>query len=290
MIDAGGTVMTRADNPQQRLFRNSTTGASVFDANQFEYDWTGGFEVGARYKIDRCRTLELRYFQINDIDAQGVFFVPTAEDLIVENTGQDLIGNLGGDMAGAVSASTDVLSFESNLRRRQNEVTDLFFGFRFAQIRDEFNTFIDVPAIPFTNDITFDADNHLYGLQIGAESVLYDNSSRGVRLDSILKGGVYINDIDVDMVNIQSGALFGNASDSATSFASLLEANLGATWQLTPNISFRCGYQSTLFTGVALATEQLSGNSSVFNPATVNADDDEVLFLHGATFNLRLRL
>jgi hypothetical protein len=153
-------------------------------------------------------------------------------------------------------------------------------GFRFVEFDDSLIVQFAPPGGAFTDVYEIDVNNHLYGVQIGAEAAI---GSVGLwQLDGWLKAGVYRNDAD------QSTNMFipitgsARARDDHTAF--LGSVGLSAVRPVTASLAFRAGYQAMWLDGVALAPSQIAVTNVQNNFAGV--DINEGVFFHGVTIGL----
>jgi len=293
-LSLAGVYMTRDNNSNRRLLRDNTTNASLFNADQFDYDWEPGVDFAIGYHIDSQNSVEARVLWLDQFSASGNFSIPAANDLILETSIPDLIGNFAGPLSGQVSASTDFYSLEANWKGMQLGSGDLMVGVRHANLDDSFNTFVSVPAIPFTNDITWEADNRLYGVQIGWNGTLFEDESAGFSVGGVVKGGIYYNDGRVRMQNFQTGGfvgrqLFGSATDSVSETAAIVEAGLTMSMKINEAVYLEAGYQVLYASGVATAASQVGRTSSAFDPNTLRADASNNVLFHGGRVGAKIR-
>src|SRR5690606_6008398 len=89
-----------------------------------------------------------------------------------------------------VDSSTELHSAEFNLRRRIHDCVTLVAGFRWFELSDELVAYSTSPSV--LEFYSVDADNHLYGFQIGADAVLLQPTPR-FRVDSIFRVGIFGN-------------------------------------------------------------------------------------------------
>jgi hypothetical protein len=107
---------------------------------------------------------------------------------------------------------------------------------------------------------TFDlrAQNELFGLQLGAESLLWSYADR-LRVETAAKAGAYGN-------AASSGLFYQLQNRGATTpyeqhayrgnVAFVGDVAISGSYQITHNLAVRGGYQLLWLSGVAIATEQ----------------------------------
>jgi hypothetical protein len=160
-------------------------------------------------------------------------------------------------------------------------------GFQYASA-DAFPVFGADPSNEAFYDI--DVENHLVGLQLGANANYY--VGRRLRLRATPKVGVYNNHINqmqriynADGVAVvgPGNPLAGQAYDvnnSKDDVSFLAELDLGFDYQISRCWSLNFGYRAVAMTGVAFATTQIPRNFADI-PGAQDINNDESLILHG---------
>ena len=88
----------------------------------------------------------------------------------------------------------------------------MYLGFRYVGLKESLR--YGVPSSPISSNLLFhNADNALYGFQIGLDGPLWDNHCR-LRVDGLAKAGVYLNDVEVSSAQ--------NAAGSGQNFIALI--------------------------------------------------------------------
>jgi hypothetical protein len=161
-------------------------------------------------------------------------------------------------------------------------------GFRYISYRERLAAFVAGDA-NFQNGtiIEFRPNNDLYGLQIGAEGVLWQPTER-FRVEGVLKAGVYANAASSWLGATAVGS--GGAGDEGpntwrvdhTAFAG--DLNFVGVYQLSPHWALRGGYQMLWLSGVALGSEQLHDLN--FSIGQVGVNVTHGVFFHGALAGL----
>ena len=133
-----------------------------------------------------------------------------------------------------------------------------------------------------------DADNHLYGFQIGADAVLL-RPTAGFHVDTIVRVGVLGNNADQTtrapvLANFNGFVDQVGASGDETSF--MAELGVRGVFQLTDSWSVFGGYQALWLDGLALAPEQIPV-TDLSAPGSAALNTDGELFFHGATVGLQ---
>jgi hypothetical protein len=157
---------------------------------------------------------------------------------------------------------------------------------RAITVRNQANTAdVALPAADGRYDI--DAENRLFGVQVGAE--LYNqhcNFSWGVRG----KVGGYANfaeqNTTVRVVDSFADVFESNRDERATDTQLAFGAEVGlvGTYQIRPNLAFRCAYDFMFLQGLALGPEQLDFNTA----PTPNVRTGSHYFMNGGSVGLEL--
>ena len=281
----GALVMDRTGTDDVVLVTEDAAPTSpvLLNADDFDFDWRGGWEVGViRHNVRcSCWDLEARYFRIDGWRAVwGAVLSPNGAY-------QQYVTPIGNDQVPAeVSAiyESHLDGFELNLRRPLGcgWLTALG-GFRLVEL-DERGMTTNYNLGPRLNYVTHrvDAINNLYGFQLGADGCLWNGCWLSV--DAKLRAGVYGNECGNNVRIIQA---FGrpyasHATDSHTAF--LGELGLTGTVQLVDCLALRAGYQLMWLEGVALAPEQVPVSDPANRLATVDTSGSPLY--HGVVISL----
>jgi hypothetical protein len=139
----------------------------------------------------------------------------------------------------------------------------------------------------FTNGALFhfDANNDLFGLQLGASGTLWQPTER-FRIESTLKSGVYVDAAraSLNVRPVGSGGGFGGIwfGRDHTSFVG--DLSFAGVYQLTDHLALRGGYQLLWLSGVAVASEQIPQLN--FTANSFQPDTSHGAFFHGALVGL----
>lgn len=136
-------------------------------------------------------------------------------------------------------------------------------GFRWVEWNDSLGlTSLSEPlgTDPFTNSYLSRTSNDLYGMQIGADSILY-GLGRHFRIEGIGKAGIYYNDA-------RQSSRYSTTADGETLAVSrsvgqaafVGEVGLTGVYDITERISIRAGYAIFWLGGLALAPAQYGAN------------------------------
>ncbi len=261
-------------------------GATLFNANELDFGWKTGYDVALSRKFRSGINFELRYFQIDGWTA--VNGAPYAVgDAIATNLPTPLIG------PGTIDYVSDssIHSFEMNLinQARLSEKFRLSIGFRWVELSDNLvQTFS-----PTGSTFDINTNNHLYGLQLGSDGVIFTSAGGGFNVVVWGKSGVYANVGDQSSVVSGGPALYGGPSVAngarKTTASYIGESGLLGDFQLTQCISVIGGYQLIWISGTALAADQLPNMSSALTGLDPTGLDQSGAFYHGAFLGVDVR-
>jgi hypothetical protein len=167
---------------------------------------------------------------------------------------------------------------ELNRRRAWSDRFTGLIGFRFIELREQFN--IQSPAGNFSSS----TDNDMYGLQIGGDIRLFD--FRYTSIVATLKGGVFYDNADVyaDALNPATNENMTFVDDEdEVSFVG--EVMLGALVPMGPQAHLRVGYQMLHLNNVGLAPDQVFSYSIFDGQGTL---DTSQVWYHGAYIGMEL--
>lgn len=248
----GFVYLQRSGLPSQELARGLSGGGHepFLDADQFGFDFEGGPDLTiVRHGDDS--DIEFRWFQVHDsiaktptIDRDSVGFGFPFRALLglTDAEGVDLSAGYRSQMS----------SFELNLKRPIGDWISVFGGFRFVEL----NELLSYSATPVGGEplpLFVRSFNDLYGFQLGSDITLLDRGGP-FKLVATGKAGIYANyasnqsDLGDDSENVDSA--------STCEGAFLGEIALNCTYQITPRLAARVGYEVMWINGVALASQQ----------------------------------
>ncbi len=171
-------------------------------------------------------------------------------------------------------------SLEVNRRWFGWDVISTFAGVRYLHIGEDY--LFNSTGTMGLGELTTETNNHLLGAQLGME-LMYPVGRWSTTAS--VKGGLFGNVIDGSASLTNNGVgQFSNAAEDF-GFAAAVEVGYFASFQVTPRIKFRAGYEFWWLYGVALATDQVT------SPLTANtgrAVDDATTVYHGATAGVEI--
>ena len=192
---------------------------------------------------------------------------------------------------------TSLQSIEFNRVRWGWDVFKSFVGIRYIYFDDryELNSVNPGLAADQTGNFQLYAQNNLIGPNIGAEW-FYDVGYR-LSVSSGIKGGIYANFNELDTRLNRGATNLLNNEDENTSFATTLDWNLIAHYQISPRGRFRVGYNVTYLGDVATVSDNQPSVVGPFGPVVVSpatisaatgtdASDSDYVTFHGFSFGL----
>lgn len=267
-LDASDFVSGMAAGPRFTLFRH--TG----DDGAFEFNY---FRVQS-FQANESLPETQGGYQLADLN-QGIFCCPTI----------DPFNSVSGGL------SSGFQSFELNRRLPTEGRLQWLAGFRWVQWNEQIG--IDgvfaAPGNPIQGYRTA-TNNDLYGLQIGADSILYGLGGP-FRIEGIGKSGVYYNQAGQASSKTYSGDIFvppydlSNRSGTArTAFVGEIGAT--AVYDLSDWLTVRAGYAAFWLGGLALGSNQFDDQCICpLDPIRAVTDTGGSVFVHGLTLGLEGR-
>ncbi len=272
-----GVLFMKRESPDNvaLITDNSGAGPTILNGGDFDFNYQAGIETSLIYDNPNLPApLEARYFWLNDwTNTQSAAGLTNA----VVNTTPPVASYAVLDRA---IYKSQLQSFELHFRKQVRPDITLLAGFRYIGFDEDLDMLLDA------NDrFWWGVENDLYGFQLGAEGVLYDNGC-GLKLEGILKAGIYGNDASVAtqvLLNEQAPSSQGSGMDKAAFFG---ELGLIGTYDLSCCWKLRAGYQAMWLDGVLAAANQVAVTNA--SATTIGYDYTGVLF-HGATAQLERR-
>jgi hypothetical protein len=171
---------------------------------------------------------------------------------------------------------SELNSGEINLRKRLGSQVTALAGFRFLELRENFNILSDRGGF-FSS-----TDNDLYGFQLGGDVQLF--RVRRSLVFSTVKAGVYYNNADVAAkADTPNGTI--SFIDDEDTVAFVGDVAVGMLIPMGPSADLRIGYQGLFLDGVGLAPDQ-SSDYSLFTSS--GSMDESSLYYHGGFIGVDL--
>jgi hypothetical protein len=310
-----GPVVLRTDDlrPEFDAGGKFTIGRRIFDCYRLEgtylgsYDWSDSVLVTntdlsvpgtpAIPGIDNSQPPDGDF-----LDAVDVAPVPATppNPASIGNLSTFLSGFSDPATAGLDQNTRVMLAFESSMQSGEINLrywADLppgpfdvsyLVGARFFQINEQYN-FIGQAVFPavVTNDALVITENEMIGVQLGIHFAWLKSTRWWFECD--LKGGMYNNRINLTTSFIET--VPGDATETGAAITRDRTAWVGdfavaCNWQMTPNWTFRFGYQALFMNGLALGNDNLVANADLFGLNEARLDDSGELAYHGPTIGL----
>ncbi len=283
----GGWINMKRVSEDVVILRDTQQGTGnvleVLNGDDFDFDFTSGLDAGVIYWFDGCTAIEFRHVWINEVSdslqlndiGNTAAFVNTSPNSLIPNTGMGVFSTVS-------TNESEFQTSEVNVRSRAGSRITLIGGFRYAQLDESLAV---ESFVPVGNRYTsWDTENDLYGMQIGAEVALVRVANDCFRIDGLVKGGVYYNDVRSEVFDngVGSGLAPRRIGSGDDSVAFLGEFGLFAHWQVHHNVALRAGYQAIWFNSVATAEHQVGSTGSLaVPPLTANVDTGDNAIFHG---------
>lgn len=282
---ANALFLSRSSTSRQALVYEGPKGNDIYWTDDVDFDFGWGPSVGITLCCNPCNPVNRIGMEFYAIDGWSsttrvagnvsVQFpsVPYLPDLVVPGDPDSGYG------VGTFRYTSNLYNTEVNFyhqSRRACWLTTLA-GFRWIEIGEDFTTVFETGNT--TPNYTIDANNHLYGVQIGA---LVDLQSYGLwHFDGWIKAGVYGNTADQhtteDFTSVGGSVISASADGSNVAFAG--DLGISVSRRISQCLSLRFSYMVLCVEGIALAPEQLDNSDPSNSFATVDLTGGT--FYHG---------
>ncbi len=273
----------------QRSPRGGPTLLSISDAQGLRSLFGAGelgYHVGTGPRLSAIRRgrdgwgLEFNYFQLDNYRARAHF------SNLLEGTDLHIDVNGGPAVDSAqFSAASQLQSGELNLRRDVCDWLTPLAGLRWAELSDSYSVTGNIADFltPYEHDIA--TKNRLYGMQIGAQAVLWRRDNW--RVETVMKAGLFANGAD-QRSQFYNPAPFGTFASATKRSHPAFLGELGFTlaYQFTERFSLRGGYQFMWIEGVALPTQQIDYTDLLATPTTAALNASNGLYYQGGSLGL----
>ena len=268
-------------SPSDAVIFSGPSGATLLNASQFDFCYRPGIDASLTYNRNCDYGIDLRYEWLAESGADASFTFPAG----VNHTNTTPPSYFGGGSGGAghFDYQSGLQTAEVNLRKHFYWFDGLI-GFRYADLGEGMNGAYTFHGLRGVETQSWNAQNNLYGLQVGADALLWQ-SCRGIRIDGYGKAGIYGN---VEETQFQTNYIVGGSrfADADTTHAAFLgELGFTASWQLTRHLAWQTGYQMLWLDGVATAGKQVSATGSANPPplgaTTSHVDSASTVFYQG---------
>jgi hypothetical protein len=269
--------------PLADVFR--TPGVEALNASDFRQGFAGGPKLTLTRRNDSGYDWEISYFQIDGwSDSATIGPDVPANWLVMRAPGGFLQTQDHPDQGMAWTYASKLYNAESNLRWNFSDRIALLAGIRWINFSESLvGTLLpDDGFPPFWNTKT---NNNLYGLQIGAEGIVWKRGR--FSLSGLLKAGVFDNEAE-ESTGVSIFKVVRPSQNSTHHAAFLGETGLQCRYQATKGLALKLGYEAIWLQGVALAPGQIQETqmSPLASVDALGVNCDSGVFFHGATAGL----
>ena len=275
-------------NANQPVVLDDASQAVLFSTGDLNFNGAAGPRILLGLAFDDVSALELSYFGVFDwtggATIRGSNSLDIPPDLVVPATDFD-----NADVM-SITYRTHVNNVEANCVNylcgsRQCGGVAMLAGFRYVNLDETFNI-NSIDADGTQSDYGIDADNHLFGGQLGLR--LTHRSCRW-GFDATGKVGLFGNAVrQRQFVGDDGNTTVLRNTSSRTGVASFVgDINASVAYYLTDVWAIRAGYNVLWMEGLALAPNQLDFSYSADSGTAVSTGGG--VFLHGANVGLEAR-
>lgn len=306
-VAADALMLMRDSTPSRPFASVSAPDFIVLGTHDLEAGLQAGPQVTLGHRLGKVYQFEVSWFDLtswsdraavrdlsdNDLGGQGNLFSPFGNFGIAPIVGLDY-----NDLA-VIEYRSELNNLEFNLRQQLPlppgplGVTVLVGG-RWMNILERFGYYTEshTPVgTAYSNDVHVQTGNNLLGIQIGALLELQVEYRSQITLD--LKGGIFNDAADqataYTFVGPQGAQTFtGSRTDNVTAWVG--EITLDFTYQITPRLTCRAGYQMLWVEGIAQASDNFEANYGLLVAGPTDLRHDGHAVYHGPHIGLVLRL
>jgi hypothetical protein len=274
-VTGGAVFMTRSTPSSQQIIHPVGSTATISNAADFNFAYSGGPQVTIDRKIGDGNILELRYFGDLDWTSSANYGAP----------GNIQIGSISNFGAIGLTANdaTRLNSAELNWLHPISDRVMFLAGARWLDVHDELQYHVSFPAFGVLYD--WNESNRLYGGQLGGKFKLWKVGGP-LSIDAVFKAGIYANSADnnFNLLPSTGGSFPGGATGTAASFVG--EIDIMATYAFSSHISLQGGYQMLWIDRLALGTDEAAAATLNHTQDAISATGD--IFAYGATAGIVL--
>ena len=270
---ADAIIMQRISLNGAPIALRQSDGSTALNSQDIHFNDAAGPRLTIGHRLNSYCDVQFVYYGIDGSHGSG-----SASD-----PGGVRLSNIAPSIAGpglSFDYSCRLYNGELNLRRKIEDGPTILVGLRWLELQDGLGASLTsaLGSIPQWN---VDANNHLLGVQLGAEGPFWPEGGR-FGLDGFVKAGVYgchASQVNSDQLDQPAGAETDRASFVG-------EAGLTAHFQITDHILLRGGYEVLWIDGIAMAPMQVRLTDLSAGTTAINADGG-VLY-HGAFAGLEM--
>ena len=291
---------------------SSIAGAQALNSTDLNQGFSPGFRLSATYQADSKYGLELSFLRVANWDAFQSFPTGNPPNWLMMRAPGFFQTQDYSYQSMAWGYSTELYNVEFNLRYNLSSRITLLGGFGWFQLNENLQGLITpidqlIPlwlynpqntlyaaqtgGTPFPAPFTpcfwnTNVVNNLYGLQVGADAILFERGRFSI--DGLVKLGGYLNKAE-ESTGVRMTKIVFPSSASTVHPACAVEAGLQFKYRFTEKIALKFGYEALWLDGVALAPGQIQETASTYTPPTVTAlgiNSGSSVFFHGASAGL----
>lgn len=274
-VQAGAVILARTSRSAV-LVENAVTRDPLLNTRDFGTPWAAGPDISVQRWLDDGSSLQIRFFDVDGWNSRTAFATPP---FIVLPTVPPLFGFGLSNMT--PTYATRLYSTEFNLQRPASSWLSWLVGFRWVELYENVDLHFSAPLA--AGNLRFQTANRLYGGQAGVSALLWNRGA--LRVDSVLKGGLYGNAASNQFLLTQSFGPTFRAADQSGQVAFLGEIGVVGVYRWTDNMALRAGYQLLWLDGVALAPDQIAATRPITRNGIDTLGDS---FYHGALLGIEM--
>jgi len=255
---------------------------------------TSGMAAGPRFTLFRhtgdTGALEFNYFRVQEFhggaaatagDGSGFLF---ADGVLCCPPPFVLFSDVSATLA------SELQSFELNRRLPTDGRLQWLAGFRWLQWNETFGMRGAILNQDLVAGIDTATRNDLYGMQLGADSILWRPGGR-FWVEGLGKAGVYYNHAGQSTFLSNNEQRFAGGATATDRAAFVGELGVTGVWQITDWLALRTGWVAFWLGGLALGPNQLAEQCLICQdiPVTQGMNTGGSVFLTGLTLGLEAR-
>ena len=282
------------DSPQaipffQQAPIDGVPGATVLGADSL----ASGMAAGPRFTIFRHTgdngAIEFNYFRVQEFTASQAA-TATGPNGFVFADGMLCCAPFLEFSDVAASLTSELQSFELNRRFPTDGRLQWLTGFRWFQWNERLGGAAGILGTDSVLGLDTATQNDLYGMQVGADSILWRPGGR-FWIEGLGKAGVYYNNAGQSTFLSLDGQQFVGGATSTARAAFVGELGVTGVWQITDWLALRTGWVAFWLGGLALGPNQLGEQCLVCEdiPLSQATNTGGSVFLTGLTLGLEAR-
>jgi hypothetical protein len=274
---------------QQAPIAGQAAGGSVLGAESL----TSGMAAGPRFSLFRhtgdTGAIEFNYLRVDQFSAAASATAAGPNGFVLAD-GVLCCPPFVEFSDVSATLTSELQSFELNRRFPTDGRLQWLTGFRWLQWNERFSGAAGLLGDDAILGLDTAARNDLYGMQIGADSILWRPGGR-FWVEGLGKAGVYYNNAgQATFLSLDGQRFAGGATDTARA-AFVGELGVTGVWQITDWLALRTGWVAFWLGGVALGPNQVGEQCLVCEdiPPSQATNTGGSVFLTGLTLGLEAR-